>query len=214
MQRKIYKFKQNSPEWYAARLGRVTSSNFAAIMTKPRSKTEQFSKTAETYQNALLAERLTGEFELITGAALDWGTQYESLACQTYEDRNWCEVEPVGFCTLGEFVGSSTDGFVNEDGRDGIIEIKCPYTSKKHIEYLLSDEPPKEYKAQIQGGLWVTGRDFCDFISFDPRIKRPKHRLKIIRVERDEDYIKELEKRVFMFVDEMRKKLEFLGIES
>ena len=196
MDRKIYDFKQSSIEWHQIRLGKITSSKFDDVMKKGRKKGVQFGDTAMKYMYSLIAERLTGGSEDINGNALDWGNDYEPLARRKYEERTWNEVQQIGFCTYGDYVGCSTDGLVDDDG---MIEIKCPFSSRNHVNYRLNGVP-KQYVAQIQGGLWVTGRKWCDFISFDNRFTE-QYKIYIQRIERDEDYINVLENRINDFIE-------------
>jgi hypothetical protein len=129
---------------------------------------------------------------------MEEGTETEPQAREYYAGLNGVTVEQIGFIQLGDDIGSSPDGLV---GDDGMIEIKCPFPST-HLGYILKGSLPSEYKAQVQGGLWVSGRKWTDFISFDPRVKsRP---FWSIRVERDEKYIGELARAVQVFVEELQ----------
>jgi hypothetical protein len=104
----------------------------------------------------------------------------------------------VGFAELNDNVGVSPDGWV---GEDGTIEVKCPDTTT-HISTILSNKVSPAYKAQIQGGLWVADRQYCDFISFEPTVKNCPQ-IWVIRVERDQEYIDNLIKEVDRFVEEL-----------
>jgi hypothetical protein len=96
-------------------------------------------------------------------------------------------------------------------GDDGLLEIKCP-NSATHIEYILSNKLPSVYKPQVQGQLWVTGRKWCDFVSYDPRItKRPYWH---IRIDRDEDYITELSGKINTFITDMKQLIEKITGDS
>jgi predicted phage-related endonuclease len=200
--------KQGTEEWRRARLGKVTSSRFAEVMTGGAGK------TAHSYMLDLIGERLTGEpSEELRNKYVDWGHEHEASARAAYA---W-QLEPgsgvvtqVGFVPhpdLPEDVGGSPDGLV---GDDGLMEIKCPYTLKAHLQTLLSGEVPSEYFWQCQGNLWVTGRKWLDYVSFHPRL--PEHlQLCVIRVERDEDQIEELERKVKRFVEQLHIKLDKLN---
>lgn len=190
MQPKIIYCEQRSPEWYAARLGRITASHFADVLSS--------GSTRKTYMMKLLAERMTGEpLENYNNKWMQEGTEAEPLARQYYEGLNGIKVEQVGFIQLGDDIGASPDGLI---GEDGALEIKCPLPNT-HLGYILTNKLPSEYKAQVLGALWVTGREWVDFVSFESRVKsRPYWS---IRVERDEKYIEELAKAVREFADEL-----------
>ena len=198
---------QGSVEWFQARAGRATASRFKDILAKIKSDEAAVRKN---YKAQLVVERLTGlAQETYTNAAMQYGTETEPLARAAYEFRSDNPVQEIGFIQHQELLaGCSPDGLI---GVDGGCEIKCPYQSAVHIETLLNSMPP-EHMAQIQGSLWITGRQWWDFVSFDPRM--PAHlQLYINRVERDEKYIANLETEVIAFlneVSEMVGKLEAL----
>lgn len=196
--------KQGSPEWHAARLGMVTGSRFADVMTKGRGGGA--SKTAQTYMMELIGERLTGmTSDEIKSKYLDWGNEHEPLARVTYTWQTGLAVAQTGFVRHPEleWVGASPDGLV---GDEGIVEIKCPYTPKAHLSTILSGEVPSEYVWQVQGNLWVTGRKWCDFISFHPRMPEDLQ-LYVLRVPRDEDMIEDLDRKVRRFCEQIEIKL-------
>lgn len=178
--RRFHNVKQGTDEWQELRLGRATSSKFQAVMTKGKRKGEEFGKTFFTYIHDLLAEKHTGQTRDFSSKATEWGNLYEPVARAEYSDRTFINVEQIGFCSLGEYIGASTDGLVSTNG---ILEIKCPENPANHIDYCLNGLP-KQYIAQIQGGLYVTGREYCDFVSFDPRFEE-KDWMYIQRVYRD-----------------------------
>lgn len=198
--------KQREDDWFKARLGKATASRFGDIMAKTRTG---YSASRKNYKAQLVIERLTGEVtESYTNGAMQWGIDTEPLARVAYELSSGNDVEQCGSIDHFELeAGASPDGLI---GEDGIVEIKCP-NSATHIEYLKSKELPREYKAQVQGQLWITERKWADFVSYDPRM--PEHlQLKIIRVERDEDYIDELYKEVVDFLNEVQKELDELEL--
>lgn len=152
--------EQRSDEWYKARRGVLTASACESFMTSGMRK---------TFVNKMLAEIITGEsepFEL--NQYMQWGIDTEDKARNTYEARSGNKVEQVGFVYKDEDkrIGCSPDGLI---GEDGLIEIKCPM-SKTHLGYLLENEPPKKYFLQMQFQMYITGRKWCDFVSFDPRL--------------------------------------------
>lgn len=185
---------QGSEEWYLARLGKVTGTGFQKVLAKGQGKTRK------AYMLQLAAEKLTGlPHESFTNGAMEWGTENEPAARACYEAVNDVSVLQVGFCELSEDVGVSPDGLVDDDG---IIEIKCP-NSTTHIEYILKNKMPSTYKAQIQGILAVTDRKWCDFVSFDPRMKSRKYHC--VRVQRDQEYIDNLNIEVTKFIKELNE---------
>lgn len=204
----IIEVQQGSYGWQKLRLGLISASRFKDILTDPRSKADKesgnLSGTAEAYMNILIAEILTGEQEEISGKALDWGNEHEDDARAEYEfDYNQL-VNQVGICIHDSLMyGASPDGLV---GSDGMIEIKCPFISKNHVSTVINGMP-EEHMAQIQGNLLVNGRQWCDFISFDPRIDG-EHRLYVQRIERDEKYIAALEKKINNFSSKMQETLK------
>jgi len=187
--------EQGSPEWLALRAGKVTASRVSDVMAKT---------TTAAYQNYmadLIAERLTGQkAESFTNAAMQWGVDKEPQARVEYEIKTGLLVEQVAFVehpTIQMF-GCSPDGYV---GDDGLIEIKCPNTST-HIEYLRKEKPPAKYVPQMQCQMAVTGRKWCDFVSFDPRLPDGLQ-LFIVRLERDDKYISKMESVVQEFLNEV-----------
>jgi putative phage-type endonuclease len=184
---------QRTAEWRQDRLGRFTASRFDDLLTEPRSKADRdagrLSNTAESYVLGCIGEILTElPADEIETAAMRWGTDHEDDARTAYCLRRGVSVEQVGFVVHPEldYVGCSPDGLV---GDDGLIEIKCPFTSREHVRTLVDRCVPDQYVAQVQGQLWVTGRRWCDFVSYDPRVIVEGRELVIVRVERDEDFI-------------------------
>jgi putative phage-type endonuclease len=176
--------EQRTPEWLAARCGKWTGSKFVDVMAK---------KTTQAYQKliwSVVAERVSGTAaDNVSGYALAWGTEVEPFAREAYELATGNIVEEFGFLQHPEypFAGASPDGLI---GIDGGLELKCPWSSAVHLERFLSGVPA-EYIPQIQGCMWVTGRQWWDFASFDPRMPE-KHRLLVIRVNRDDEFISRL----------------------
>ena len=196
---KIHECQQGSPEWYAVRLGHVTASCFSDAMAGGQGITRK------KYMHKLIAERMTGEPENgYANAAMQWGTEIEPQAREYYELLNDCPVREVGFIERDEYIGASPDGLV---GLDGMIEIKCPFSST-HISYIIEERLPTTYKKQVQGNLWVAEREWVDFVSYDPRVQQKPYFCE--RVYRDEDYIKELSIKITMFITDMQKLMERL----
>lgn len=179
---------QGSPEWRAARLGYATASQMDSIMAKGRSGAP--SATRANYIAQLVIERLTGEpTESYTNAAMDRGTELEPEARAAYEFQVGGSVVATGFHAHPSIAcsGASPDGLI---GNDGLIEIKCP-NSATHLATLRGAEIARGYLLQMQWQMACTGRQWCDFVSYDPRF--PFHlRLHIRRVPRDNGLIAEM----------------------
>jgi len=189
--------EQGTEEWFAARLGRVTASRVQDIVARTKSG---YSASRDNYMAQLVCERLTGKAaESFTNAAMAHGTETEPLARAAYEMANGVLVDEVGFIQHPTLMaGASPDGMV---GTDGLIEIKCPQTNT-HIETLLKGKIPSKYKAQMTWQMLCTGRKWCDFVSYDPRM--PEYmRLFIKRVVRDDAAIRELESEISKFLSEL-----------
>lgn len=157
---------QQSEEWHMARLGRVTASRLSDVMA--RTKTG-FGASRETYKTELLVEMCTNKpTEHFVNSYMEWGIENEPQARDRYQFINDCEVTETGFVVHPECdqFGASPDGLV---GDDGLIEIKCPMT-KTHIQTILTKKIPRKYMLQMQGQMMCTGRKWCDFVSFDPRV--------------------------------------------
>jgi len=197
--------EQRSTEWFNARLGKVTASRVADVIAKTKSG---YSTSRENYMAQLVCERMTGtQGESFSSAAMQWGTDQEPLARAAYEAVADVLVDEVGFITHPTIVnaGASPDGLV---GVDGLIEIKCPNTST-HIDTLLSDKAPNKYVPQMQWQMACTGRKWCDFVSFDPRMPEGLQ-IFIQRVDFDVEYVKMLEAEITGFLGELETKIEKL----
>ena len=193
--------EQRSAEWYAARLGKVTASKVADVVA--RTKTG-YAASRANYMAQLVCERLTGKpTEGFSNAAMEWGVEQEAAARDAYSARVGELVTEVGFIdhpTI-KMAGASPDGIVGA----GIVEIKCPSTAT-HIEYLFEREPPQKYFYQMQWQMACTGADWCDWVSYDPRM--PENlQLLVVRIPRDTDCIQMLEKEVSEFLAELDVKV-------
>jgi putative phage-type endonuclease len=196
---------QGSPEWLQARLGHVTASRFKDVLAKVKSGE---AASRRNYRVELAVQRLTGQIaESYTNGAMQWGTQTEPDAREAYSFATDSQVEQCGFLHHPDlkWVGCSVDGLVGDEGG---IEVKCPFQSAVHVDTLLGGVPP-EHIPQIQGAMWVTGRKWWDFVSFDPRMPT-NCQLFIKRVYRDEPYIQELASAVAQFLDELNDLTEKL----
>ena len=167
----------NSPEWFAARLGRVTGSGAKKII---ESKTEKEKTTRTNYVYELAEQRITGVIPAqgFVSDAMKWGTEQEPYARMAYEgERDECVIQ-TGFIRCDDVMaGCSLDGHIAQAGRIvGINEIKCPML-KTHIFYWKAGTLPADYKWQVVHNLLCTDAEWCDFISY-----RPGFRLLVLRV--------------------------------
>lgn len=197
---------QGTPEWFAIRCGKITGTRFADVlaMTMP-SKANPEPRPKKERENliwTLATERIQGyQPQGLTSYSLKWGSDNEPRAREAYELRTGAFVTQQGFITHDtlSFVGVSLDGLVDDEGTQ---EIKCPKSPEIHMRRFL-EGVPEEYKPQIQGGLWVSKRKWCDFVSYDPDTD-DRFKLLVIRVERDEEYIKNLERECLLVETEVR----------
>ena len=182
---RVFDFEQRTPEWYQIRLGRPTASAFSKIMTP----TGKPSAQQEGLINELVHEVISGEMEWSDPTeAMQRGIDLEPRACALYEMVTMNDVEHVGFCLHDSIdAGCSPAGLIGEHGG---LEIKCPL-AHNHIGYLREGKLPSKYVPQVQGSLWVTGREWWDFMSFHPDYPEL-----IVRVNRDDNFIATLEKEV------------------
>lgn len=195
-------FAQGSPEWLAERAGKVTASALSNVM---------MAKTAAGYQNLmaqLICERLTGEpVETFKSEAMQHGNETEPQARAFYEMETGLEVVEVGFIPHPslENSGASPDGLI---GDNGLVEIKCPQPAK-HIKNLMGGTIDKAYALQMQWQMECTGREWCDFVSFNPTFP-PHLQLHITRVDRDAEKQAEIKTAVTSFLAELDAKLRAL----
>ncbi len=189
------KAEQGSDEWHKARLGRATASQFDKVMATGKNGYQLAGY--KNYRAELVLERLTGQAaEFYTNAAMQWGTETEPLARLRYALTSGNSVEECGFFAHDTLMaGASPDGLI---GDDGILEIKCPMTAT-HIETLHTKEIPRQYYWQVMGQLWITGRKWADFVSFDPRLP-DNAAMFVTRIQRDEEDIEDLEDMVARFL--------------
>lgn len=197
--------EQGTNEWFEARLGKVTASRVVDVVAQTKSG---YSTSRANYMAQLVVERITGKVEeSYSNAAMAWGIEHEPMARAEYEILRGVMVNEVGFVphpTI-ENSGASPDGLV---GDKGLIEIKCPNTAT-HIETLLTREIPKKYICQMFWQMACTGREWCDFVSYDPRM--PDHlKLCIINVPYNAELIGELETEIAKFLSEVDLKVEKL----
>ena len=190
---------QGSEAWKHKRLGKVTASRVADVIAKTKSG---YSASRANYLTELVIERFGVINEGFTNAAMQWGTETEPLARIEYEKRNLVSVDQVDFVEhpLIAMSGASPDGIVGY----GLLEIKCA-NSSTHFEYLLADEVPLKYQPQMAWQMACTGAQWCDFVSYDPRVPEGLQYFEI-RYYRDNEYIEMLESEVVKFLEEVDAK--------
>ena len=197
---------QGSPEWLALRVGKVTASRVADVIAKTKTG---WGASRANYMAELIAERLTGDpAEKYTNAAMVWGSEKEPDARAAYEffrDAQVVEVAFIDHPIIG-MTGASPDGLV---GTHGLVEIKCPNTAT-HLDTLLSRSIPGKYVTQMLWQMEVSGRAWCDFVSYDPRLPETMS-LFVKRVERDDNLIDEMRSLVIEFLDEIEQKITALN---
>lgn len=206
MTNEVKEHVQRSDEWFAARMGKVTASRVADVVATIRNG--NYAASRKNYAAELITEILTRKnAEFFINDAIQWGMDQEEAAKRAYEKRvafntNGVKVVDVGFIDHPTVAmsGASPDGFV---GEDGLIEIKCPMTAT-HIETLLNEEINERYITQMQWQMACTGKKWCDFVSFDPRLPE-EMQLMIKRVPRDDVVIRNLESEVATFIEEVNK---------
>jgi putative phage-type endonuclease len=198
--------EQRTPEWFAARRGKVTASRVGDILNVLKSG--GWSATRRNYAAQLVTERLSGrDPEPITNEWIEWGKEQEPFARDAYTAKTDFIVTEVGFVDHPRIpmAGASPDGLV---GTDGLIEIKCP-TTAVHIETFLNEEVKEQYVWQMYWQLACTQRKWCDFVSYDPRMPEDMQ-LFIKRFEYDEKIISKLEEDVSDFLDEVAETVQKL----
>lgn len=194
--------QQGSEAWLKERLGRFTSSRFGDLLTSGRKKDEVFGGTAMGYIIEVASERITGYPAGFEGNKYtEWGNEHEPEAGAYYTKVEGNIIEEAPFIPMNTNAGGSPDGLI---GTDGVVEIKCPWNSANHLKYFAGAEVPKGYTTQMQGNMMVTGRKWCDFISYDPRMPE-SHRIFIQRFERDETIINKIIERIALAEIEVQK---------
>jgi putative phage-type endonuclease len=191
--------EQRTPEWKAARVGKVTASRVADIVA--RTKKGEYTAARRNYLAQLLTERLTGTWsDVYVSPEMRWGTQQEPFARRHYAFERDALIAQVGLIDHPRIAmaAASPDGLVEDDG---LVEIKCPLTAT-HLQTLQSGAVPEECLPQIAWQMSATGRQWCDFVSYDPRLPMDM-RMFVRRVEREETTIAALESEVIVFLAEL-----------
>lgn len=189
----IFDCEQGSTEWFACRAGIPTASKFATVMAKGEGKTRS------KYMRQLAGEIITGEpMESFSNGHMDRGKEMEDEARETYAFINDADISRVGFIRNGK-KGASPDSLV---GTEGGLEIKTALPDIQ-IERLLSGKLPSEHVVQVQGNIWISERDYWDFVSYWPKLP-----LLTVRVFRDDIYIKNMSGEIDRFNDELAAMVE------
>lgn len=197
--------QQRTPEWYAARCGKVGASQVAAALSKTKSG---WGASRANLMAEKVVERMTGIMtESYVSQAMQHGIDTEADARAAYSFYASCDVVEAGWLDHPGVAmsGCSPDGLI---GDNGLVEIKCP-NSATHIETLLSGKIPSNYITQMQWQMATTNRGWCDFVSFDPRMPE-ELRLFVSRVERDNSQIVFLEGSILEFLREVDEKVSAL----
>ena len=201
---RIAAIQLGTEEWHQLRLGKVTASRVADILAKTKSGA---SASRGNYLIELALQRVTKTIEeSYSNSAMEWGVATEPQARVAYEVSTGNFVDQIAFVnhpTIEGF-GCSPDGLVGE----GLIEIKCP-NSATHWSYIKANEPPQKYIIQMQAQMAVTGAKWCDFVSFDHRMPE-RSQLLIIRVNRDNEFIADMEKEIKQFLSEVEAEVNLM----
>lgn len=197
--------EQGSDEWFAARVGKVTASRVGDIIARTKSG---YAASRANYLAELLCERLTGQRgPTFQSPAMAWGTANEPVARQRFVEKFGMPVEEVGFVPHATIAnsGASPDGLIQHDA---LIEIKCPQTAT-HLDLLSGGKIPARYMFQMYWQMACTGRDWCMFVCFDPRMPEGMQ-MYTEEVPRDEKIISELEDEVIKFIEELDHKVKII----
>lgn len=199
--------EQRTSEWHLARKGKFTASEIHKLLTSSKKKDEVFGDTALTYIKTKVDETIMSDTAFInfrdaydfSSKEMRWGEDFEEEARKVYEQKTGILVDTCGFYQYTERSGGSPDGLIISE--NGIIEIKCPFTGKNHVDFLMMNDQndlksvSKEYYTQMQANMIFTGAMFCDFISYNPRCSELL-KMKILRVYPDEPFQEEIKTRI------------------
>jgi hypothetical protein len=202
---RFHDIEQNTPEWFALRLGKCTASNFQTIMAN---EGKAFGEPAKKYALQIALERITGNKSGVSfsNAHTERGHEQEPIARELYESENFVDVTNGGFFDCGDY-GDSPDGLI---GDDGIIEIKSVIATT-HFDTLRRGDFDPAYKWQLVGHLVCTGRDWVDFVSYCADF--PAHKQLIThRLHRDDysDEIERLRSRRCDFLELVKQTMELI----
>lgn len=199
--------EQGSPEWFAARCGKVTASRVADVIANGRGG--GVSALRQYYMDEIIAERFTlRRVEGYVSDAMRWGTENEGAARSLYSFLRDADVEEIGFVDHPSIPmsGASPDGLI---GSGGLIEIKCPNTST-HLATIRRGTVPEKYVTQIHWQAACTGRQWCDFVSYDPRVEA-RLQLFVKHVEIEPALIEKLQTAVIDFIRDVETQIAWLN---
>lgn len=209
---------QRDDAWHAARAGKVTASRFKDVISRTAKGLPTAERTKYLWQ--IVTERLTGQpVQMPDAAPLRWGRENEDAARTAYLFTSSARLTETGFVAHPVIqCGASPDGLIDDetdpDGPMGLIEIKCPWSTQVHLETWLNGMP-EDHQAQIQGQMWLTGRKWCDFVSFDPRMPADLQ-LYVQRIKGNPEFQARLEREIIAFsaeadeiVSRLRAKVSF-----
>ena len=209
---------QRDDAWHAARAGKVTASRFKDVISRTAKGLPTAERTKYLWQ--IVTERLTGQpVQMPDAAPLRWGRENEDAARAAYLFTSSARLTETGFVAHPVIqCGASPDGLIDDetdpDGPLGLIEIKCPWSTQVHLETWLNGMP-EDHQAQIQGQMWLTGRQWCDFVSFDPRLPADLQ-LYVQRIKGNPEFQARLEREIIAFsaeadeiVSRLRAKVSF-----
>lgn len=199
--------EQGTAEWLAMRVGIVTGSRVADVMRKLKTKNSEAAER-QNYKAELVCEILTGlSAEHYITPAMQWGIDNEIFARNAYEVEV-APIEQIGFALHSRIArfGASPDALV---GSDGLAEFKCP-TTATHIDYIIQGVVPPEYQPQMLAEMACAERQWCDFVSYDPRLPK-RYQLFVRRFERDDERIKQMEAEVEKFLAEVDEQIAKLA---
>jgi len=201
--------EQRTEGWHQERSGKFTASRFVDVLARGK-------KAYADLLGQMVVERLTGDYmdKEMDSYALKWGREVEPHARQAYQFETGNVVTESGFKVhpIYKFVGASPDGLVDPDGG---TEFKCPKNPIIHLDRFSNGMNEAEFMPQVQGCIWVFGRDWWDWVSFDPRFQGDQRHLRFYRqrVYRDDAYIDKLEKAILIAEGEVRDALESYSAE-
>lgn len=207
-----FNIEQGTDEWLQNRCGVITASRVHEII-KPGRKKGSYSEMRKSYMNELIGQVCTGELPAASNfKQAEWGHLNEELARDSFEAMNMCIVTQCGLVYKDESLrcAISPDGLLMDE-KEG-LEIKSPWTTKVHVDFLLDREVKPEYVTQVQYSMWVLGFDKWHFCSYDNRMRgEAQNRLASVPFEPDEELFKTFDREIPLFIEEMDEKLSKLN---
>lgn len=207
----VNQVEQGSYDWLKLRLGVITASEAAKVISVPRSG-KKWTDTKLSYFYTLLGEVCTGEVVEVTAKPLAWGKEHESSARTLFEFTSGVDVTDASIIYKDDSLrcACSPDGLCS-DGRG--LELKSPYTTAVFMKFRLGgfDAIKAEYMAQVQYSMWVTGKDAWYFANYDPRMKREG--IHHVLVDREQEYMNKFDDMVPEFIEKMDQSLAEIGFK-